>query len=145
MIEIRHDDLIPFLQRQADGETDRPDEGRGIHTESNFFRTPRIHESRYALPRAGNRSVDGDALRIASTALHVMIEQVAIDSVQHRLRHLRAGGIVEEDKMARALQSRKLRAQGLRRKHLGSSCCTGLHHRALAWRRVSRNYGVSLI
>jgi hypothetical protein len=52
-------------------------------------------------------------LRIAAAALHVVIHQVVVHGIEHDLRDLCAGGIVEKYKRARLLERDELGAQSL--------------------------------
>ena len=52
---------------------------------------------------------------IAAATLHVVVDEVIGDRVEHALRNLRAGGIVEEDERAGLLQCGEHGAHGLYR------------------------------
>ena len=75
-----------------------------------------FRKARHALARTADGRIHGDALRVAPAALHVVLEQVLVHRIQHPLRHLRPGGVVEENEGAGPLQRGKLRAQRLGRK-----------------------------
>ena len=119
VIHVGDDDLVTLAEHLADAEADQADERGGVHAEADFGRAVRIDQQRHAFARVGDRLVDLDAVAIAATALDVVLDQMAGHRVEHALRDLRAGGVVEEDEIAGPLQGRKHRADGLDRESRG--------------------------
>ena len=114
----------------ADAEADQADERGRVHAEADFGRVGCVDQQRHAFARIGDRLVDLDAVAVASAALDIVLDQMAGHRVEHALRDLRAGGIVEEDEIAGPLQRREHRADGLDRE---------------AMRRVVRLCGLVLV
>ena len=85
---------------------------------ADLVRVAALDEGRDAGSRPRQSCVDRDALRVAPAALDVALDQVFVDRVEHGLRDLRAGGVVEEHAAAGPLQGRKLRPQAFDRKCL---------------------------
>ena len=75
----------------------------------------RVDQQRHALARIGDALVDRDAAAVAAAALDVVRDQMVGHRVEHALRDLRAGGIVQEDEVAGLLQGRKHRPDRLDR------------------------------
>jgi hypothetical protein len=120
VIEVSHDDLVALAQGLADGQADQPDERSRVHAEGDLVRIAGIDQGADADARPRDGLVHRDALRIAPAPLHHAFQQVLIDCVEHSLRHLGAGRIVEENAAAGALQGRKLGPQALDRERLPS-------------------------
>ena len=112
MIQIGDDDLVARPERLPHGETDEADERGRVHAEGDFLGAACIEERRHSLARALDGEVHGNALRVAAAALHVVLEQMPVDRLEHDLRYLGARGVVEKDEWAGPLQRRKLCAQG---------------------------------
>jgi hypothetical protein len=68
------------------------------------------------LPGALDRLVHSPTLGIPPASLHIALEQVVIDGVEHDLRHLCPGCIVEEDEFRFSVQGRKGGTNGFNRK-----------------------------
>ena len=116
MIHVGDDDLVALLQHLADAEANETDERGRIHAEADFLRIAGVDEQCHALAGIGNDLVHLDTATVARAALNVEIDQMVRHRVEHALRNLRTGGIVEKDEIASLLQRRKHRANGLDRK-----------------------------
>ena len=116
VVHVGDDDLVALAEHLADAEADQADERGGVHAEADFRRAVGVDQQRDALARLGDRLVDRDAAAIAAAALHIVGDQMMGHRVEHALRDLRAGGIVEEDEVAGLLQ---------RREHARGSVSTG--------------------
>ena len=66
-----------------------------------------IHKIGDALPCTRNRLVHFTAFRVASSSLHIALEEMMIHRVQHDLWNLRAGRIVEKDESRSPSQRRE--------------------------------------
>jgi hypothetical protein len=88
----------------------------GATPERNFLGATCIEKRRHPLARALNGGVHRDALRVAPAALHVVLEQMRGHGIEHALRHLRTGGIVEKDAGPGTLQRGELCPQRRRGK-----------------------------
>ena len=66
-----------------------------------------VDQQRHALARIGHALVDGDAAAVTSAALHIVRDEMVGHRVEHALRDLRAGGVVQEDEVAGLLQGRE--------------------------------------
>ena len=119
VVHVGDDDLVAFAEHLADAEADQADERRRVHAEADLGRAARIDEQRHAFARIGDRLVDLDALAVAAAALDIVVDEVAGHGIEHALRDLRAGGVVEEDEIAGPLQRREHRADGLDREGRG--------------------------
>ncbi len=126
VVHVGDDDLVAFAKHLADAEADQADERRGVHAEADLGRILGIDEQRHAFACFGDRLVDLDAAAIAAAALHIVRDQMVGHRVEHALRDLRAGGVVEEDEGAGLLQGRKHRADGLDRECCGAFGLGGL-------------------
>ena len=107
VVHVGDDDLVAFRQHLADAEADQADEGGGIHTEADFLRPISVDQQGDAFARLRHRLVDLYAASIAAAALHIVADEMVGDGVEHALRYLRAGRIVEEDEVAGLLQRRE--------------------------------------
>ena len=118
VVHVGDDDLVPLAERLADREAHHADERRRVHAEADFRRVRGVDQDRDALARVRDRLIDQPALVVAPAALDIVVEKMVVDRVEHALRDLRAGGVVEEDEGAGAvgLQRGELRAQRLDRK-----------------------------
>src|SRR6266567_679984 len=58
------------------------------------------------------REIVSSAFCVTAASLHVAFEQVVIHRVQHGLRNLRSGGVVEKNEFRSAMQGRKAGANG---------------------------------
>ena len=58
-----------------------------------------IDQQGYALPRPGNRCVHFLRLPVSPAALHVAMEKMVRDCVQHRLGRLRSGSVIKENEV----------------------------------------------
>jgi hypothetical protein len=90
VIEIDDDDLATFPERLPDGEAHQTDERGRVHPERNLLGTTCIEKRRHLLARVLNSGIHGDALRVAPTALHVVLEQMGGYRIEDPLWHLRA-------------------------------------------------------
>ena len=97
MVHIGDHDFISLGKRLPDREADDSDERCGVHSKSNLIRTSRIHEISHALPAARDRCVHLLALGIAAASLHVALQEVTIHRIEHLLRNLGTGSVVEKD------------------------------------------------
>ena len=79
-----------------------------------------VDEQRHALARVCDGAVDVDAAAVAAAALDVVRDQMVGHRVEHALRDLRAGGVVEEDEVAGLLQRREHGPDLLDRKGVGA-------------------------
>ena len=62
-----------------------------------FAGMTRVYQSGDALTSAGNRLVDCAAFRIAAATLYIALDQVMVHGIEHDLRYLGSGCIVEEN------------------------------------------------
>ena len=99
MVKIRNDDFTPLLQRLANGDANKPHERCGVHAEGNFVRMPRVDQQGHAFPRPGNRFVHLLRLPVPAAALHVAMQKMVRDRVQHGLGRLRTGGVIEKNEI----------------------------------------------
>ena len=113
MIEVGDDDLVARAERLTDRKAYQSYEGSGIQAESDLLGPPRVHQRRHRATRTRDRGVHRETLRIAAAALHVVIHQVVVHGIEHELRDLRAGGIVEKYEGAGLLERDELGTQGL--------------------------------
>ena len=119
VVHVGDDDLVTLAEHLADAEADQADERGRVHAEADLGRVARVDQQRDAFARIGNRLVDLDAVAVAAAALDVVVDQMAGHRVEHALRDLRAGGVVEEDEIAGPLQGGEHRADGLDRESRG--------------------------
>ena len=126
VVHVGDDDLVALAEHLADAEADQPDERGGVHAEADFGRAVGIDQQRHALARLGDRLVDLDAAAVAAAALDIVVDEMVGHRVEHALRDLRAGGVVEEDEVAGPPQRREHRADGLDRKRCGALRLGGL-------------------
>src|SRR5579862_4004904 len=70
----------------------------------------RVDQRCDALPRPCDGCVHFHALRVASAALDVAVEQVPVNGVEDYLRDLRAGSVIEEDEAGLLIERGKLRS-----------------------------------
>src|ERR1700683_3463088 len=99
MIHIRDDDLIALFQVLPDGEAHDTDEGSCVHAEGDFVRISGIEKKCHVVAGARNRCIDFLAPRVPTTALHVSLEQVTIDSIEYDLGNLGTSRIIKEDEL----------------------------------------------
>jgi hypothetical protein len=116
VVEVGDDDLAAVrLQRLADGQADHADERGGVHAEADFMRIIGVEEGADLDPSLGDHTIDLYALGVAAATLHVMVDQVMLHRVQHVLRQLGAGGVVEENEGLGADDGGELGPRGLDR------------------------------
>ena len=116
VIQFADDDLGAGAQRLGDREADRADEGRGIEAEGDFGGRARVDEggNRLACPRDHRVDLLRSAVRAA--ALHVARDEMIGHRGQDNRGHLRAGGVVEKQEVARLRQRRELSSKIVDRK-----------------------------
>jgi len=68
---------------------------------------------------ACNGCVDFHAPGVASAALHIAVQKVAVDRVDDHLRNLRTGGVVEEGKVRFLMERGKERTDSFGREGCG--------------------------
>ena len=140
VVHVGDHDLVALLEHLPDAEAHQADERGRIHAEADFGGIRRVDQRGDAFARFRDARVDGAALVVASAALDVVLDQVMGDRVQHRLRDLRSGRIVEEDEGAGALQSRELSPHRLDGKGpVGGKCGCGLVLGQMSLRFIGRS------
>ena len=97
MIQVRDDDLGAVADGLSERQAYQAQERRGIHAEGDFVGSGGVEKHGDTLARRGDGGIDGLALGIAAAALHIVRDQVVGHGVQHGLRYLRAGGVIEKD------------------------------------------------
>ena len=107
VVHVGNDDLVALAKRLADAEADEADERGRVHAETDFGGALRVDQDRDALARIRDRLVDRPAFRVAPAPLDVVVDEMVGNRIEHRLRDLRAGGIVEEDEIPGRLQRRE--------------------------------------
>jgi hypothetical protein len=70
----------------------------------------------------GDGRVDLHAPGVASAALHITVQQMAVDRIEHDLRNLRPGGIIEEDEARLLMERRKERTDSFAREGDDTGC-----------------------
>ena len=110
MVHIGDDYLVPRTERLSDRQTHQTNKGCGIHAKGNFIHIACVYQISDALPGPRNRLIHFPALCVTATSLHIAVEQMMIHRVQHALRNLSTGGIVEKDESWSSSQCRKDRA-----------------------------------
>ena len=120
VVHIGYDNLVPLAERLSDRQTHQTNERSGVHAKRDFAGIACVHQISHTLPCAQNRRVDFATLGVASPSLHVALEEMMIHRVQHHLRNLRTGCVVEKDESRRASQGRESSAKGFNGKVLHS-------------------------
>src|SRR3569832_301022 len=95
VIEIADHDLPTISETLSNGKADQANEGSSIHSKSDFVWVSGIEKSGNCLAGMSDCGVDFPALAIWPSTLHISCQQMMVDRVEHPLRNLRAGSIVE--------------------------------------------------
>jgi hypothetical protein len=115
VIQISDNNLVPSLERAADGETEQAKERRGIHSEGYLSGVARVDENSHTPSSALNDCVDLHAPRVAPAALHIAVQKVTIHCIENNLGDLGTSGIIEEDEVRFLMKRRKLRTNFIAR------------------------------
>ena len=107
VVHVGQYDFVANAERLPNRFADESNERRRVHPEGNFTWIARVQEISNTLPSSRDRSVDFLALCIPPASLHVAIQQVSIDCVQHILGNLRSGRVVEKYEGRLAMQGRE--------------------------------------
>ena len=111
VIDVGDDDLVPYAERLADGQTDRANERRRVEAEGDLVRRAGVDERGDALACAGEHRVHFLRVPVDASALYVARHEMAGNRLEHARRNLGAGRVVEEDEPLVALQAGELPAQ----------------------------------
>ena len=116
VIHVRNNNFVALTKRLSNRETYETNKRCRVHPKRDFAGVARVQEIGDAFASVRNCRVNLLAFCVASAALDVAFEQMAVYSIEDDLRNLRPGGIVEEREGRRVMQRRKERANGLDRK-----------------------------
>ena len=120
MVQVGYDNLVALIERLSDRQTHQTNKRCGVHAECDFACVASVHKISDAVPCAQNHLIHFTAFRVASSSLHVVLEEMMIHRVQHDLWNLRSRCIIKEDEARRPSQRGKSGTNGFNRKRLHS-------------------------
>src|SRR6266567_2594462 len=116
MIHFTDYDLFALPQSVGQSQAHDPDKRRRIHAEGHFPWVAGVQESGNTFASVLDCLVHFLAPAVASTALHVALQKMVMDGIQHNLRNLGSSAIVEKNEFVSGMEGGERSADPFNRK-----------------------------